>query len=314
MEERVSNFAEKTGFILALIIYISTIVSLAYLSDANIFIVFIGTLPTLLYLITFFFLIKNDFKKSVLWVLPLLYPMIFLILWYLETFKLLNTLDGQVLTVLNILISYLVNIFVLFVFSIGIKRTNQKVDNSHYEHKIGQMNKELDSIKSQLESTTNELESTQTKLIDAKKEVIINKDNFNITLRSIEDKCKAINFVIGRVYSDKKGANENIREKLRITSNLYNSFSELTNDFKLEDKTQMEDILKQILKKLIVLELPENKVMSLDKAKLPVIRNEEGNDTIIEVLRKNDKDPITDYHKEAKEICIKLMKFLNESK
>ena len=313
MEEGVSNFAEKTGFILALIIYISTVISLAYLSDANIFIVFIGTLPTLLYLITFFYLIRNDFRKTILWVLPLLYPLIFLLLWYSKISKLLTTLDGQVIAVLNILISYLVNILVLFVFSIGTKRSVPKKDNSRYENKIGQMSEELSSVKSKLESTNDELESTKTELIDTKKDLVINKENFNITLRSIEDKCKAINFVIGRVYSEKKGASTIIREKLRISSDLYNSFSELTADFKTEDAAKMLEILDKIHKKLLLLELPENKVIHLNAAILSVDRDVLGHDKIIDVLIKNDKDPVMDYHSEAKEICIKLTKFLKEN-
>lgn len=316
MEERVSNFAEKTGFILAIIIYISTVLSLAYLSDTNIFIVFVGTLPTLLYLITFFYLITNDFRKPLLWVLPLVYPIIFLILWYSKVSHLLGAMDGQVITVLNILISYLINIFVLFVFSIGVKRDTPKTDDSHYRHKIGQMAQELDSVKSRLEFTSNELEDTKTQLVDAKKDLkdlVVSKENFNITLRSIEDKCKAINFVIGRVYSEKKGASDTVREKLRIGSDLYNSFSELTNDFKSEDAAQMTDILEKIQRKLLVLELPENRVFTLGKVVLPVDRDTLGNDRIIDVLKKNDKDPIVDYHSEAKEVCAKLLKFLKES-
>lgn len=313
MDERVSNFAEKTGFILALIIYISTILSLAYLSDTNIFIVFVGTLPTLLYLMTFFYVIRQDFRKSLLWILPLAYPLLFLILWYSNASNLLSAMDGQVIAVLNILISYLVNIFVLLVFSIGVKRDDSKKDDMRYKHQIGKIAKELDSVKSKLESTKTELEDTKTQLVGAKNDLIVNKENFNITLRSIEDKCKAINFVIGRVYSDKKGANDTIREKLRIGSDLYNSFSELTTDFKSDDSSKMQEVLDKIHEKLIQLELPENKVFSLKEAVLPVTRDDLGRDKILDVLKNNDKDPISDYHSEAKEVCVKLKKFLKEN-
>jgi len=185
---------------------------------------------------------------------------------------------------------------------------------------IGKIKHELGVVKSQLQNTTEELEETKHKLmetqkvaIDAKNELIVSKENFNITLRSIEDKCKAINFVIGRVYSEKKGATENERSKLRINSELYNSFSELTTDFKAEDAEKLYAVLRHIHKRLLDLELPEREVITLGTVSLPVDRDAHGNDKIIEVLQKNDKDPVKEYHAGAKEICEKLMNFLRES-
>ena len=71
----------------------------------------------------------------------------------------------------------------------------------------------------------------QTELAKIKSELEITKKNFKYNLRGIEDKCKAINFVIGRVYSDKKGGNKEVREQLKINRDLYNTFSEITANF-----------------------------------------------------------------------------------
>jgi hypothetical protein len=309
----VSHIAEKTAFIIAIIIYIVAVLSLAYISDVNIFVVFIGTLPTLLYLIVFFYFVRIDSRMALLWVLPLVFPLLFLALWYSGAFGLKKFMDGPVASVLNILISYLVNIFVLFIFGIGTKRDTSGKDQKRYEQNIGHVKEQLNTLKSQLEYTTTELHETKDRLIEAKKEIVISKENFNISLRSIEDKCKAINFVIGRVYSDKKGANESIREKLRISSDLYNSFSEITTDFKAEDAERLHHILENIHRKLLDLELPENRMLRIGKASLHVERDPLGSDRILDVLKMNDKDPIMDYHAEAKEICSKLISFLTEN-
>ncbi|HEY9701089.1 MAG TPA: hypothetical protein V6C58_01490, partial [Allocoleopsis sp.] len=156
-----------------------------------------------------------------------------------------------------------------------------------------------------------ELQSTKTELHEAHKKLKITRENFSVNLRSIEDKCKAINFVIGRVYSDKKGANATIREQLRIDTEWYNAFSELSTNYVESDAGKLMHILDKIYKKLILLEQEESDLLKIGKAKLPVIRQEK--DTVLDILARNDKDPIKYFHSEAKEICTKLIGFLKEN-
>jgi len=290
------TITEKTAIIISIIIYLATLFSLAYISDSDIFIVFLGTMPILLYLITFFYFIRIDSRMGLLWVLPLLFPMIFLFFWYSRMIG-LRQIDGPVIAVLDIVVSYVINIFVLFIFGVGQR---PKVD-SH----------DVDMLKARLNQAHSELADAEARLYEAKKELTVTKDNFNISLRSIEDKCKAINFVIGRVYSDKRGADSDTRDKLRISSELYNSFSEMTAEFKAQDAEKLHEVLSKIHQKLLQLEKKEADTIFLGKAKSSLARND--NDTILEVMKKNDKDPIADYHSEAKEICNKLMAFLSES-
>jgi len=304
-----SRRGEKPAIITAIILYLAALFSLAFISDASIFLVFIGTMPVLLYLATFFYLIRIDSRMGLLWVLPLLFPLLFLFLWYSSLAPWLKVMDGQVVAVLDVIMSYLINIFVLFIFGIG----NRRKPDQKLQKNIGEVKHQIDSLKSQLEKAHTELSETKNKLYEVKRELTVNKENFNITLRSIEDKCKAINFVIGRVYSDKKGASESVRERLRISSDLYNSFSEITADFKSEDAHKLSIVLKNIHHKLLDLELPENRVIKIGIAQLPVDRDPLGSYRVIDVLKRNDKDPVEDYHNEAKEVCSKLLVFLNEN-
>lgn len=295
---------EKTAVVIAIILYIASLGTLSYLSDANIFIVFIGTLPILVYLITFFYLIRIDRRMSLLWVLPVFFPLAFLFISYLVDWSVFKSIDMGVVTVLNIVISYLINIFVLLIFGLGRSADDRKI--RHAENQV-------DNLKSELHKKNLELSETKSKLVEAKKELVINKENFNVSLRTIEDKCKAINFVIGRVYSDKRGANEVIRHKLRISSDLYNSFSEMSAEFKSEDAGKLHTILRNMHKKLTDLEFMEKDVFKIEKAKLPIKRDSNGKDRIIDVLKENDKDPIEEYHNEAKEVCSKMLTFLDEN-
>ncbi|MGV8171522.1 MAG: hypothetical protein ACP5OA_02395 [Candidatus Woesearchaeota archaeon] len=319
MANHVTSASEKIAIVIGIILYIGAFIFMAMTSDTSIYRVFIGMLPTLLYLITFFFLFKMDASTVALWVLPLAFPLLFIILWYSNAFGLLNTMDTPVVAVVNVILSYFINIFLLLILTAGTK--THKVEHTYHDTKeIGKIKHELGVVTSQLHNTATELEETKQRLletqkvaIEAKKELIVSKENFNLTLRSIEDKCKAINFVIGRVYSEKKGAGEQVRSKLRIDSELYNSFSELTSDFKAEDAQKLYVILKHIYSRLSTLELPEKDVIKLHEAALPVDRDKHGNDAILDVLRKNDKDPILEYHSGAKEICEKLMDFLEEN-
>lgn len=161
---------------------------------------------------------------------------------------------------------------------------------------------------------TQRINELNKRLHEAEQALLITHENFTINLRSIEDKCKAINFVIGRVYSDKHGANKKIREMLNINRVLYNAFSEITSDFDVGHVVHLMLVLKLLKKKLALYHIEENKLFTLRKnPKLPLKRNPEGKDIILDVLVNNDKDPIKEYHAEASEICNKMVEYLEDN-
>jgi hypothetical protein len=334
------RFTENVALMVALILYVGTVFSLSLLTETSIFVVFVGTLPILLYLIAFFYLIKIDPSMGLLWLMPLLFPLIFLFIWYSKTFYVLNMTDGPTVAVINILISYVINIFILLIMGLG-RIEHHKTPVQHHVHHLTPattdahhaLKKELDDTRVELHHTRNKLDEAHAKLAATKaelddtktvlqenksviteaKNIIVNKDNFSITLRSVEDKCKAINFVIGRVYSDKKGASPEIRDALRIDAELYNSFSEITADFKDDDAHALFDLLNKLHARLVIFEMKEKDFFTLGEAKLPVERDINGNDKILDVLIRNDKDPVADYHTEAKEVCEKVINYLTEN-
>lgn len=156
-----------------------------------------------------------------------------------------------------------------------------------------------------------QVERLQQELEKAKSELHVNQNNFQVTLRSIEDKCKALNFVIGRVYSNKHGANDEIRELLKIDKELYNLFSEISSNFDKEKARNLYTVIYQLYQKIKLLDQPEKLLFKMDpEPKIPIDRDRNGNDKILDVLVRNDKDPVMGYYEGAKEICEKLMRYL----
>ncbi|HLP80308.1 MAG TPA: hypothetical protein VK158_06740 [Acidobacteriota bacterium] len=154
------------------------------------------------------------------------------------------------------------------------------------------------------EEYQNHIHKLQDSVAKLQDKLEVSSQNFSTRLRSIEDKCKAINFVIGRVYSDKNGGNAQMREQLNINRELYNSFSQMTSDITSENAAKISAVIKKINDKLLALEQPESTYVSAKKVK------RSGEDTVLEVLSKNDDDPVLDYFVEAKEICTKMLEYL----
>jgi hypothetical protein len=312
---------EKLGLFISILIYISSLIFFGVTAESPLALVFAGLMPFLLFIGLFFYSVHMHTEGWILWLLPLVFPAIFLImLGFVPT-----PLDVPTLAVINVILSYLVAFIVLMI--IGLRhmidvdtRNNMiKREREGYHKHINQLKSELDTTKEVLDHTQSELhgkhhelEHTKHELSETLTKLRITKENFSINLRSIEDKCKAINFVIGRVYSDKKGADSAIRDALRIDPHLYNTFSNLSATYTDKDSDRLLNILEKIHGRLVLLEQREDDLFKIKKGKLPVIRQEE--DTILDILARNDKDPIRYYHGEAKEICNKLMKFLRDSK
>lgn len=276
---------------LLLLFYIFILFGLAQLTNSGIDKVFIGLLPLFFYLllliVAFYYLSLNI--QFILFG-PLVLCGIFISLWAVQESEFLAEIDGPQVAVLNLLLAYFISAIVFFsriLYSHNAKKQNHELSKKYV--------KEIKQLRETISKMQDE---------DVEK-------NFVTSLQSIEDKCKAINFAIGRVYSTKKGGNLKLREKIIIKKGIYNLFSEIAADFKKEDKGKLNGVLKEITNSLLRLESTEKEIFSpISIPKLNLIRGTGGNDKVIDVLAKNDKDPISGYHSEAKEICKNLSRSL----
>ncbi len=180
----------------------------------------------------------------------------------------------------------------------------QLVETEMYKQSANQFLAQNEQYQEYIRKLEQELRVTKQKLQ-------VSRENISITLREIEAKAKAINFVVGRVYSDKNGGSTVIREKLHIDRDLYNAFSDLTAQYSQSDAQEVKNILQIIQNKLAIYELPEKQVFVLSGGAHNLIRDPSGETPILEVLASNDKDPIVDYYTGLREVCTKLLEFLS---
>jgi len=123
--------------------------------------------------------------------------------------------------------------------------------------------------------------------------------NIEQHLHSIEDKCKAINFVIGRVYRSSNGGTTSMRDDVRIKSEHYNEFDKMVKE---GTKDQMIDALDKIGQDLFKLQKTEKEVFGTKMHFLKnLVRDEHGNSRIVDVLARNDNDPVMNYYADALE-------------
>lgn len=126
-------------------------------------------------------------------------------------------------------------------------------------------------------------------------------------IHTIEDRCKGINFVIGRVYRDSRGGSKAIRERLKVPSEWYNEFNSISASQIREKRPLALEILGKIERQLQVLLKPEKDVFTHSEIKaLRIAHDTNGYDRIIDVLSVNDRDPVEDYFLGAMDFCKKV--------
>ncbi|MBR9702561.1 hypothetical protein GOV10_00865 [Candidatus Woesearchaeota archaeon] len=117
-------------------------------------------------------------------------------------------------------------------------------------------------------------------------------------LHGIEDKCKALNFVIGRVYRMSSGGTDKMRSRVRINKDWYNEFHAIQSDDIKERKQEALEVLHKIHDRLMLYAKKENEIFSDAELKglKNLVRDKEGNDKIIDVFLVNDRDPVEHYY------------------
>lgn len=291
MQKEVLDFNNKVMLTASSVFYVASLLIFSFITRSGLDIVFKGLLPFLLYLILVFFIRKQDLRLLLL--APLLFPAIF----YFA-----DELSGT-LAAVNIVIAYIANalFFVIARNEHSIRSNKRSVKYKKLEEMYKQQRTEY----------MKDISALRRSLKQAHEKLNINKRNFKVSLHSIEDKCKSINFAIGRVYSDKKGGNRKLRESLRIPKELYNRFSELTKYFTKKDAPELMKLLQEIYVKLKNLENSEKFIFRPGTYEdLRLHRDPHGRDKVIDVLASNDRDPVKYYHAEAVDVCVKVGEYL----
>jgi len=239
---------------------------MSVMTDANPVFTILGFLPIVLAAIIFLFLLENDYKDVLFWLVPVALCILFLAIGPFLNELIDKQLDIFVLTAINLIISYIV-LAIMFI----LEYTRTKKDEP---------------------ATLEEVKEFK-------------DEDLGRYLRSIEDKCKALNFVIGRVYRASNGGVKTLRERINIPREWYNEFNEIPKDAIDDQRALALDLLTRIHDRLSSLLQPEKDVF--DKAELALLKNlardEHGRDRILDVLVVNDNDPVEEYFLGAMDFC-----------
>lgn len=266
---------ELTRFELISAVYIVILVLLILFTglatNHNLFIVLLGFLPTFL-VVVFSLLIheRKALRTGFLWLLPFIVIGAFYLLGSFSP-RLAQSIDVAVLSGLNFILSL---VYILFSFSLFEDSQSKKSYVPKPQHHI--VHKE-----------------PQKSLSDY--------------VHSIEDKSKALNFAIGRVYSQFHGGNEAMRALLRIPKEWYNEFSFIGLETDEVDFVKLNEIVAKFEVRLGVFKKSEKEVFGKKIEHLKnIIRDPAGKDKIIDVLEHNDKDPVRSYYEGAVDFCKKI--------
>ena len=255
---------------LYLVVLVLLILFTGLATNNNLFIILIGFLPT--FLVVVFSLIVHE-KKSIqtgfLWLLPFIVIGAFYLLGSFSP-QLAQNIDVAVLSGLNFVLSL---IYVLFSFSLFDESKSKK-----YVPRLSSVSVNHEKEKSLADYA-----------------------------HSIEDKSKALNFAIGRVYSQFHGGSEPLRSLLRIPKDWYNEFSFIGLGTDEVDFVKLNEIVAKFEVRLNVFKQSEKQVFGkkIDHLK-NLLRDPTGTDTIIDVLDHNDKDPVRSYYEGALDFCKKI--------
>lgn len=265
-------FAAVYLFLLLVMVFL-----LAVSTDTSPFAVLLGFLPTLFTVVVAMIIyeaVKDN--KNVLWVIPLVF--IFGFYWVGTTQGgFVGTIDVNTLTALNLLFSFLYLIINYFLLqSVVPKQQKTKV-----------------IVKERV----------------VEKEVI--PDDLSKFIASIEDKSKALNFAIGRVYNAYHGGTKELRQKINMKQEWYDQFSEIPEDPEKVNFLELSALISTIESRLRLLEKTEAEIFGVAHMKFKnLVRDPDGKDKVIEVLDKNDKDPVKTYIEGALQFCRKVKDFI----
>jgi hypothetical protein len=249
------------------------IFSVAVSADANPFVVLVSFLPTMftMFAAMFIYEAKPD-NKNVLWPVPTVIIIIFYALAKNLSGGIISGIDVDTLAGVNSFLAYLYIIINYFIVNKATKKAKPEV------------------------------------------KVIVKEappQDISEFIASIEDKSKALNFVIGRVYNAYHGGTKPLREKINMKQDWYDQFSKVPSDPEAIDFKALRKLLAAIELRLHKLEKSEKDVFGSDHTNFKnLTRASDGSDKVIDVLDKNDKDPVKSYYGGALQFVQKIRDFM----
>lgn len=269
---RRKRFETASGVFLFLLLFF--VMLLAVSTDSGPFLVLMGLLPSVFTVVFSLLLYEASIdNRKALWVVPIF--LVALFYWYGESGTgIFTDLDVGVLSAVNLIASFLFLIVTTFILQAPGKAPVKKVVRRVEQPK----DEDLPSF-----------------------------------IASIEDKGKALNFTIGRVYNAYHGGSKQLRDRVKIEQEWYDQFSHLPSDPSKIDFEALISLIRRIEGRLKLLEKTEAEVFGeAHKGFKNLVRDATGKDRVIDVLDRNDKDPVKTYVDGALEFCGKVKDYARQ--
>ncbi len=259
-----------------LLIVLASVMLLSAKTEANTFIVLFSFLPTVLTIVIAMVIYEaHRDNKNILWGIPLVLSFAFY--WFGTTTTGLFPEEVNVITALNVIFSFVYLIINYFLLQSPIPKGGK-----------------------------GEVKVIEKEVV---KEVI--PEDLSKFIASIEDKSKALNFVVGRVYNAYHGGTKELRQKINMKQEWYDEFSQI--DPENIDFPAVKILISTIEARLHLLEKSEAEVFGLDHKQFKnLVRKEDGSESVLDVLAKNDKDPVKSYVEGALQFCGKVQEFIKK--
>lgn len=284
--------------LVAMLIWLVLIILLGmWLGTAN---TFIGLLPILLTIIISYIILDNyHLENGLLMVFPFIFTGIFFVLGMSNNLP--HGMDHILLSSVNIIFGLVFDIVIIMQYSILRRQRKVKTEivaQEEPQYETVEETKEEISTKEVRQEAIPQPVSKYVVRLDT-------EEDLKGFVSSIEDKSKAINAAIGRVYSIKHGGSEALRKKIRIDAEHYNEINELKNLPLDKRRILAIELLRKIKDKLDLLMKHENEVFEKGEMQhfTNIERDVDGDDNVLDVLIKNDKDPVKSYFEGAVEFC-----------
>lgn len=278
---------------------------LGFVTNANATAVLLAFLPSLLFGVAIIILIQtNHFQPAYNWLVMIAFLVAFGLIFFLVQTPLVQGLDALTVLVMNA---------ILMTVALLIMHTSYAHEKPVHEgnlHERWEEEKKPEKHVHVIERVVEKPTQTHVHVHTPPQE-----EEVDAVVHSIEDKVKALNFVIGRVYSVYHGGSERLRNKIRVDKAWYADFNTIDAKDSERRRAQAIVLLGKIKDRLELLQKSEEAVFGDDVSKLKNIQHEpSGSDAIIDVLVRNDKDPVRRYYDGALSFCTDAIRKLNAGK
>jgi len=276
------------------------IIWLGLMTSASVLVIFISFMPSLVTILVTYIMYEESKKryKNFVWIIPVVMIMLFIYLAKSGILPPLANIDAGNIAILNLIIAaaflFMINVLPsIAAFEIG------SGDREYYKPAVHKRK-------------TTHIEKHDVKASEKGFNAVGSEEELGKYIQSIEDKSKALNFVIGRVYSVKHGGTKDIRNKIKIKSEWYNEFNTLQKSGRIiQDLSRVKDLVHRIYEQLRLLLNTEEQVFGQDYKKLKIItRDPNGGSRVVDVLVVNDQDPVQTYYQSALDFCHKAVQEL----